>query len=94
MEKPSVVIIVMILGFILPGITSARTWTQAATGRTIEAEVVKVSGNAVVLKLQNGRTANVPVASLSLEDRRQLADEVREKIVELRELTSARAPGR
>jgi 1-acyl-sn-glycerol-3-phosphate acyltransferase len=39
----------------------------------------------------------IPTASLSLEDRRQLADEVRERIVELRtakDPTFARAPGR
>lgn len=39
----------------------------------------------------------VPTASLDLEDRRQLADEVRERIVELRDsmaATSARAPSR
>ncbi len=46
----------------------ARTWTQAATGKKIEAEILKVEGENVVLKLGGGKTASVPIASLSESD--------------------------
>jgi len=47
----------------------ARTWTQAATGRTIVADLVKVEGTQVHLKREDGRIFVVELDSLSEEDR-------------------------
>ena len=57
---------VLILG-VLVGMGSiqnsiGRTWTQAATGKKIEADLVKVQGDNVVLKLGGGKTASVAIA--------------------------------
>lgn len=46
----------------------ARTWTQAATGRQIEAEFLRTENGNVVLGFQ-GREVSVPLTSLSQEDR-------------------------
>jgi len=50
------------------GSLPARTWTQSATGKTLEADLVKVSGDKVLLRLSNGRSAEVAIGSLSAED--------------------------
>jgi hypothetical protein len=44
-----------------------RTFTNSA-GKSIKAELVAMEGEAAVLKLGNGRTAKVPLKSLSAED--------------------------
>jgi hypothetical protein len=44
-----------------------RTFTNSA-GKSIKAELVAMEGEAAVLKLGNGRTAKVPLKSLSEED--------------------------
>ena len=45
----------------------ARTWTQSATGKKIEADFVALEGDTVVLNV-GGRKAQVPLAALSAED--------------------------
>ncbi len=47
--------------------SDARTWTQAETGRKIEADFVRLEGDLVVLSM-NGQLAKVPLAQLSEED--------------------------
>jgi hypothetical protein len=47
---------------------SARTWTQAATGKKIEAEMIKVEGDTVHLRLANGAIGKVKVSALSQAD--------------------------
>jgi outer membrane protein assembly factor BamB len=51
----------------------ARTWKQAASGKTIEADLVKVEAGKVHLKMADGRTGVVEILSLSLEDQEFLA---------------------
>lgn len=53
----------------------ARTWTQAASGKKIEADLIKVEAGKVHLRLPNGRTGEVEVASLSPEDQKFLEAE-------------------
>jgi len=45
----------------------ARTWTSI-TGQTAEAELVKVEGDTIVVKMADGRTASFPIARLSEAD--------------------------
>lgn len=47
---------------------SARTWKQAASGKEIVAELIKVEDGKAHLKLADGRVGQVEVLSLSLED--------------------------
>lgn len=45
----------------------ARTWTSI-TGQTAEAELVKVEGGNVVVRMADGRTSSFPIARLSAAD--------------------------
>lgn len=46
----------------------ARTWTDAASGRTIEAEFVRVEGEEVVVRMQNGSVTKIAISRLSADD--------------------------
>ncbi len=61
------------LGFLFAANLSARSWKQAATGKVIEAELIKIEGGKVHLKLADGRVGQVEVISLSLEDQQYIA---------------------
>jgi outer membrane protein assembly factor BamB len=69
--KLPLILALSVLAFTLPA--SARTWKQAASGKAIEAELIKVEDGKVHLKLPDGRTGLVEVLSLSLEDQEFLA---------------------
>ena len=69
--KRTSIVVVALLALAMP--LSARTWKQAASGKAIEAELIKVEGGKVHLKLPDGRTGLVEVISLSLEDQAYLA---------------------
>lgn len=45
----------------------ARTWTSI-TGQTAEADLVKVEGDSIVVKMADGRTSSFPIARLSEAD--------------------------
>lgn len=51
----------------LPSPAAPRTFTDTK-GRKIEAEVVRVSGSKVTLKLANGKTSTIPISLLSDRD--------------------------
>ncbi|MEM9281795.1 MAG: PQQ-binding-like beta-propeller repeat protein [Verrucomicrobiota bacterium] len=51
----------------------AREWKQAATGKVITAELVKVEDGKVHLRLSDGRVGQVEIISLSLEDQEYIA---------------------
>lgn len=57
--------------FIVPA--SARKWKQAASGREIDADLIKVEDGKVHLRLSDGRVGQVEVISLSLEDQEYVA---------------------
>lgn len=65
MNTPVRILIALLLGAVP---SSARTWTEAGTGRTIEGDYVKVTDAAVTLRLANGSTVQVPLARLSEGD--------------------------
>ena len=58
--------VVAILGIGIATV-SARTWTQAASGKKIEADFVRLDGDQVVLSV-GGQLAQVPLDQLSAED--------------------------
>lgn len=62
------VTILLLAGLFLTLPLQARTWKQAATGKEIVADLVKVEDGKVHLKLANGRVGVVEIISLSLED--------------------------
>ncbi|MEQ1841026.1 MAG: PQQ-binding-like beta-propeller repeat protein [Verrucomicrobiales bacterium] len=69
--RPFLPVAVLLFSLTLP--LSARTWKQAATGKTIEAELIKVEDGKAHIKLANGNTAQIEVISLSLEDQQFIA---------------------
>lgn len=58
---------VLLLWLFLVSISHARTWTDT-TGRTVEADFVKVDGANVVVRLANGATSQFPISRLSEAD--------------------------
>ena len=48
---------------------SARTWTEATSGRTLEGEFTGMNGDNVVIKRADGGTVKVPLSRLSEADR-------------------------
>lgn len=69
--KRSLPLVVVLLFMAMPLV--ARTWKQASTGKSIDAELIKVEDGKAHLKLADGRTGLVEVLSLSLEDQAFLA---------------------
>lgn len=65
MKSTTHVLLITLLA--LSAAAQARTWTQQATGRTIEADFVRTAGTNVVLKVK-GREVTVPVAMLAPDD--------------------------
>lgn len=47
----------------------ARTWTEAASGRKIEAEFVSTDGQKVTIAVKGGGTFQIELARLSVENR-------------------------
>ncbi|GEP44748.1 hypothetical protein [Brevifollis gellanilyticus] len=50
------------------GALHGRTWTEASSGRKLEGEYVKMMGEAVVVRLANGSTLQLPLARLTEAD--------------------------
>ena len=74
--KRTLLLSLIFAGAILAAVSSrieARTWTQAQTGRTIEADLIRVNGDQVQLRLSDGRTATVRISTLSKEDQEFIA---------------------
>jgi len=63
----------LLFALVVSGSAIARTWTEAESGRTIEAELLSVSDDRVTLQRSDGRTVTIPVASLSETDREFVA---------------------
>lgn len=79
---PSIALLCL-LGLLVSG-AEARTFTNTA-GKKIEAELIGVEKEAAILKLGNGRTAKVPLNSLSEEDQtyaKSWHEENKNKLVE------------
>ena len=69
---------VLITAFLVSSMSlSARTFTST-DGQSIEAEVVKVAGQSVVMKLANGRSVTVPLDRLEESDRAYIAEWAKE----------------
>lgn len=69
------VTIFLLAGLFLTLPLQARTWKQAATGKEIVADLVKVEDGKVHLKLADGRVGVVEIISLSLEDQEFLSQQ-------------------
>ncbi len=59
---------VAFLSFGGAGVLWARTWTEAASGKTIQADYAGMNGNKVKLKMANGQVAEADLSRFSAED--------------------------
>lgn len=57
-----------------PAALSARVWKQAATGREIEAELIKVEDGQAFLRRADGTVGQVEIITLSVEDQAYIAE--------------------
>ncbi|MEM1296274.1 MAG: heavy-metal-associated domain-containing protein [Verrucomicrobiota bacterium] len=77
MEK---VLILIVVGFLSSlTFTEARTWTQAATGKTLEGELTRVNGEKILITRSNGSSLEIPIAMLADEDKQFIAEWQKEK---------------
>ena len=67
-SKPRVLGVATAVFFALQLPLAARTWTQASTGKTIEADFVKADRKQVHLRLKNSQIVQIPLVSLSHAD--------------------------
>lgn len=61
------------LGLLIASTSSARTWTDAATGRVIDAELVHTDGSNAMVKMKDGRVFVLALSRLSKEDQAHVA---------------------
>lgn len=89
-------VIGLLLTVAVAAVAEMRTWTFEKSGKTIEAEVVGVSGNVVTLKRADGKIYSLPVAYLTASNRIVLAAERAKKWkeVEVVKLEGAASGGR
>ena len=59
---------------LIPPFLEARPWTEAGTGRTVEGEFRRVNGDQVEILRENGTLLKLPLAKLSDEDRKFVAE--------------------
>lgn len=58
----------LLASLVLCSVLHARTWTEASSGRTVEADFVRVDGASVVIRMANGSTTQFPITRLSAAD--------------------------
>lgn|GEM_PF-2176470 len=76
MRGPRAIFIALLIGLFLPAICCAgtgRTWVDKSGNFRVEAELIKVDGDHVVLKTTAGREIRVPIDKLSQKDQLFLA---------------------
>ncbi|MCB1203329.1 MAG: hypothetical protein KDN18_03645, partial [Verrucomicrobiae bacterium] len=59
--------VVLVCLLVSPGL-EARTWTEAASGRTVEGEFRRLSGDSVEVLRTNGTLLKLPLSKLSEAD--------------------------
>lgn len=62
--------------FLSIALLEARTWTQAKTGKTMDGEFRKVAGGNVEVIRSNGTAIKLPLAMLSEEDKKFVAEKL------------------
>ncbi len=62
------------------GLSSARTWTQASTGKQLEGELTRINGEKILITRSNGSSLEIPIAMLNEEDQQYIAEWQKEKM--------------
>jgi thioredoxin-related protein len=64
-----------VISMILPASLEARTWKEVGSDRTLDGEYSKTEGDQVVIVRSNGSSVKVPLAKLSDEDKKFIAEQ-------------------
>ncbi|RBP43835.1 SLA1 Homology Domain 1 (SHD1) protein [Roseimicrobium gellanilyticum] len=64
---------------VLPGFLQARTWTEAASGRKIDAEFVSSDAGSVTILMRSGQKYTLPLSRLAPEDQAFVQEQLRNK---------------
>ncbi|MEM9283296.1 MAG: hypothetical protein AAGA96_15850 [Verrucomicrobiota bacterium] len=60
-------LVMLTITLTLPYLSFSKEWTNTE-GKSIEANLLKVGGNSINLRLENGRDYTIPLSSLSESD--------------------------
>lgn len=75
MMKSHVFCLLSVISMILPAPTEARTWKEAGSGRSLEGEYSRTDGDNVVIVRGNGTSVKIPLAKLTDEDQKFVAEQ-------------------
>jgi copper chaperone CopZ len=73
--------VILVTTALLSPLAEARTWTQAGTGKTIEADFIRLEGGQITLKVASGKEYTFPLERL-VEDDQAFAREAMKKVAE------------
>jgi len=72
--KPNATFLIAAAALMFPIAMEARTWKEAGSDRTLQGEYSKTEGENVVITKLNGSTIKIPLAKLSEEDQKFIAE--------------------
>lgn len=76
--RKSLILLLLTAGVVLVSpLSSARTWTEAASGRKIEAEFVSSAAGKVTLQMKGGVKVDIELARLTPEDQSFVAEKLK-----------------
>lgn len=67
------------VSLILPASVEARSWKEAGTDRSLEGEYSRTEGEQVIIIRPNGSSVKIPLAKLTEEDKKFVADQAAPK---------------
>lgn len=74
MKPNATLLLAAAAALILPATLGARTWKEAGSDRTLQGEYSRTEGENVVIVKPNGSTVKIPLAKLSEEDQKFVAE--------------------
>jgi thioredoxin-related protein len=77
--KPIAIFLAAAAALIFPAVIEARTWKEAGSDRTLQGEFSKTEGDNVVIIKPNGSSVKIPLAKLSGDDQKFVAEKQAEK---------------
>ena len=92
MLQPSLKVLIAAIAISVISVAQGREWVNASGKYRVEAELVEVQGDSVVLRKADGQLLNVPLAKLSQADRDFVASHAAESNDATTNTSNAQAP--
>ena len=77
--KTQLIRLLSAVSLILPASLEARSWKEAGTDRTVEGEYSRTEGEQVIIIRPNGSSVKIPLAKLTEEDKKFVAEQAAPK---------------